>query len=232
MAAAVVNTTGKTISYGVLGTFQRWTGTAWTSPQAWSTSLDQWGGFPVAGGSSVSVFAIGLGAPAHGVGPVQYFSVPALSEGWYRVGYPGGKTQPVAYGIIRVTPSAPKPVPIDNPQSPSLIAYPTLVREGQDVGLVGFPPNQGAQTANEVDEFNHGLSTGVAIQRWDGSAWVTFVTETVHQAKLPLSNTYEVAVTLPGLPSGTYRLVRHSATAGDVARVVWVVHSLPMASTS
>src|ERR1700736_3882333 len=59
-----------------------------------------------------------LGAPAHGVGPVQYFSLPALSKGWYRVGYPS-QYRPAVYGVVGVDPAAPMPVPIDNPGRPT-----------------------------------------------------------------------------------------------------------------
>ncbi len=231
LTAAVVNFTGRTINYGVLGTFQHWTGTAWSSDKAWTTSLDQWGGFPVAGGSMKDAIIplIGLAAPAHGVGGVQYFSLPALSKGWYRVGYPGGRDQPAVYGVIHVSPSAARPVPIDNPQSPTMVAYPTIMRASGDVGLVAFPPSHGVVTADDLRQFTQGLAPSVTIQRWDG-AWVTLTNLMVHGAKPPLSSTAEVAVTLPHLPSGAYRLVRHSTTAGDLARVVWVVGTLPNAS--
>lgn len=232
LAAVVVNFTGKAIGYGVLGTFQHWTGTGWSPDEAWVTSLDQWGGFPAAGGSMKDAIIplIGLSAPAHGVGGVQYFSLPALSKGWYRVGYPGGRDHPAVYGVIHVSPSAAKPVPIDNPRSPTMVAYPTIMSGSRDVGLVALPPSNGLVTADDVRQFNHGLAPSVTVQRWDGEAWVTLTTLTVHEANPPLSNTEEVAVTLPPLPSGAYRLVRHSRTAGDLARVVWVVGTLPNAT--
>jgi hypothetical protein len=129
--------------------------------------------------------------------------------------------------VIHVSPSAARPVPIDNPQSPTLVAYPTVMPASGEVGLVGFPPNHGPQTADEAHQFNLGLAPSVTIQRWDGKTWIIVTTRTVHEASAPLSNTGEVGVTLPRLASGAYRIVRHSATAGDLARVVWVVSSLP-----
>jgi len=147
--------------------------------------------------------------------------------GWYRVGYPGGRDHPAVYGVIHVSPSAARPVPIDNPQSPTMVAYPTVMRVSRDVGLVAFPPSHGVVTADDVRQFNQGLAPSVTIQNWDGDAWVALTTLLVHQAKPPLSNTEEVAVTLPTLSPGAYRIVRHSTTAGDLARVVWVVRNLP-----
>ena len=223
LAAAVVNTTGKGMSFGVLGTFERWTGIAWAPNGDWPTSLDQWGGFPVAGGANVGAKLINMGASAHGVGPVQYFSLPALSKGWYRVGYSFHYRPPV-YGVVRVDPAAPKSVPIDNPGMPTLVAYPTLMRTSRVIGLVALPSHGGAE---EV-EFQQQLTTSVTIQRCESEGWMTLASREVHPANPPLANVHQVAVTLPDdLPSGAYRLLRHSPTAGDLARVVWIDHSLP-----
>lgn len=112
LAVAVINPAGSSIDYGVLGSFERWNSKGWTRVGSWVTSLDHWGGFPTVApeGQRVAIPAIGLSAPAHVVGAVEYFSLPPLSEGVYRVSHSAA-----AFGIIRVTADTPRPVPIDNP---------------------------------------------------------------------------------------------------------------------
>jgi hypothetical protein len=108
LAAAVVNPTESSIDYGALGSFERWNEEAWIRVGSWVTSLDHWGGFPTIApeGQGVAIPAIGISAPAHGIGAVEYFSLPPLPEGVYRVSHSAA-----AFGIIRVIADAPTDVP-------------------------------------------------------------------------------------------------------------------------
>lgn len=215
---AVVNPTDTGLSYGVLGSFEQWNGDSWVSAGSWTGSLDQWGRFGgVSHNTSGVVPAIGLGAGAHGVGTVEYTNLPALSPGWYRFGV--GK----AYGIVRVVAGASTPV-LTNPAT--LTVVPELIPPtGSVLGLDGFPPNNGVQTLEQVSEFNEQLAPTVSLQRLEGTTWVPVATLTAAKPPPPyIEHPAGVAVTIPALPPGAYRLVRQSPTAGDLFRQFWVIN--------
>jgi hypothetical protein len=225
LASAVINPTDADVRFGVSGIFDRWTGTAWTSSGIWTTSLDFWGGFGSISPpqTNVAIRAIGLTAPPHRAGPIEYFAVPPLSPGWYRVGHDKVHDGAPVYGVFRIATDAQPPVPIDNPSGALLMARPSFVEPaGGEVGIVGFPALTGTQTSEGVHRFNQGLSSTCALQRWDGSEWVAVTTLVVRPATPPLDNEDQVAVAIPALESGAYRIVRHSDDAGDLARVIWV----------
>lgn len=218
VAVAVMNPTDIGLSYGVIGSFEHWNGNAWVSVGSWTGSLDQWGRFGgVSHSTSEIVPAIGLGAGAHGVGTVEYTDLPSLAPGWYRLGV--GK----AYGAVHVVAGAATPI-LTNP--PTLTVNPELVATtGGVLGLDGFPPSNGVQTLAGVEQFNDQLSPSVDLQRLDGKTWVRVAGLTA--TKPPpsyIEHPAGVAVTIPALAPGAYRLLRHSPTAGDLVRQFWVIN--------
>jgi hypothetical protein len=101
LAAFVINPTDRGLRYGILGASDRWSGGAWEPFGTWTRSLDGWGGFGSFGQPAGPVHMIGLVAEARAIGPGEYFSVPSLQPGWYRIGH--GE----AHGTFEVTETAP-----------------------------------------------------------------------------------------------------------------------------
>lgn len=227
LAAVVANPTESPIMYGVLGTFEHWRRGKWTRAGSWVTSLDHWGNFPeiAPDGRPVVVPAIGLGAPGHGLGPVEYFSLPPLAEGWYRVSH--STESPAPYAVIEVVSSnAPKLVPIDNPHPPTLLAQPAVMQHSQELRIAALPPSGGVITREDVLAFNRELAPSVGLHHWNGDGWAFTTMLAVDVSQPQQRYTGEVIVTLPELPTGAYRLVRQSASDGPLARVLWVDSSL------
>jgi hypothetical protein len=216
-----MNPSETALLYGVAGTFDRWDGQGFAYFGHWHGSLDQWGGFGEVSHGQFRVRAIGLTAPAHRSGPVEYVSIPPLNTGSYRLGVAG-----TAFGLLRVTAGAPPAPIVTNP--PTLTAHPVLVPPVVgEVGLVGFPPPTGVQTIDQVMQFNHDLVPTTALERLQGDTWVHISTLDVHPPLPPLIHPAEVAVTIPALSPGSYRLVRSSPTVGDVYRQIWVIEPPP-----
>ena len=227
LAAAVVNPTEVPFSYGVLGTFEHWSDGRWTRAGSWVTALDHWGSFPeiAPDGRPVIVPAIGLGAPAHGLGPVEYFSLPPLAEGWYRVSH--SIELPAPYAVIEVVNiNAPKLVPIDNPHPPTLLTQPTVMQRSQELRIAALPPSGGVITREEVLQFNRELAPAIGLHHWNGDGWDFTTMLAIDDSQPQQRYTGEVVVALPELPKGAYRLDRHSASDGPLARVVWIDGSL------
>lgn len=221
LAVAVLNPTGIALSYGVLGSLERWGGHGWVSIGTWGGNLDQWGGFGkvIPESDSASALAIGLSAPVHGVGDVEYVAVPPLKQGWYRLGVDG------AFGVLRVD-AGPSTAP-DVTDPPTLTANPALLpASGGEVQIVGFPPPTGVQTLAGVMQFNQALAPSVILQRAEGSSWRAVATLHVHP---PSQEGYPAAaaVTIPSMPAGSYRLVRHSPSLGDLERQIWLLPKIP-----
>jgi hypothetical protein len=158
LAAAIVSTTGSPILYGVSGAFERWSEGTWMREGSWRTSLGGWGGSPAIAplDREVVIPAIGLVAPSHAVGAVEYFSLPPLPEGLYRVSH--SAEYPEFVGVIQVVPDAPLPLPIDNAHPPTLLVQPTLMQHSQDVRVAALPLSTGVQHGEDVLRFNRELS--------------------------------------------------------------------------
>lgn len=226
MAASVICPGASGIRYGVSGSFERWSGEQWVPRGSWIVSLDFWGGFPeiVPAGQLVTIPAIALSAPAHGIGPVGYFRLQGLVEGWYRIVLPGRNI----CGLLRVVTDAPLPVPISNPRRATLIAAPTLMRTGGTVGIVGQLMGMGTTTSGDVQRFNESLSDSVVLMRWSNSGWNELITlATTGATTTPYAHPQEVSIQLPDLSEGVYKLVRSSRDHGDLSRVIWVDSSIP-----
>jgi hypothetical protein len=223
LASAVANTTEAPILYGVLGIFEHWSDGRWARAGSWLTSLDHWGGFPeiVPDGRQVVVPAIGLHASGNGLGPVEYFSLPPLAEGWYRVGHSAGVS--AAYAVIEVVQgTAPKLLPIDNPHPPTLLANPTLMRHSGELRITALPPSGGVITRDDVLRFNRELAPSVALYHWNGQSWAFMTMLAVDDSQPQKGYAGESIITLPELSTGAYRIVRQSASEGLLARVLWV----------
>lgn len=230
LASAVVNPTDSEIGYGAQWVVERWDGREWARGGTWTFSLDQWGGFPLVGGplatsSNLAVPAIRLVAGPDAIGPVQYFTMAPMSEGRYRVGFPRNDGTRI-FGEIRVVGDAPSPVPVENPRHPMLLVSPTIMRNSREIRLYGLPEHRDGHTSfDDVHRFNQGMATSITLQRWDGGAWDVVTRLPVGPAPEPLHNAEEVAVSLPHLSSGAYRITRGSPS-GDVVRVIWIDESL------
>jgi hypothetical protein len=229
LAAAVANTTEAAIHYGVSGTFEQWSDGRWARAGSWVTSLDHWGGFPEVApdGRPVYVRAIGLSAPGYGLGPVEYFSLPPLAAGWYRVSH--SAEVPAPYAVIEVVQSnALKVLPIDNPHPPTLVANPTVMRHSGELRVAALPLREsGVISREDVLRFNRELAPSVGLYKWNGESWAFMTMLDVDDSRPQQGYTGEVLVTLPELSTGPYRIVRQSASDGPLARVLWVDGSLP-----
>ena len=228
LAAAVVNVTEAPIQYGVLGTFEHWNDGQWARAGSWVTSLDHWGGSPeiVTDERQVFVPAIGLDAPGHALGPVEYFSLPPLAEGWYRVSHAAGASAP--YAVIEVVHrNASKLMPIDNPHPPTLVAHPTVMRHSGELRVAALPPQDGVISREDVLRFNRELARSAGLFHWNGEGWTFITMLAVDDSQPQQGYSGEVIVTLPELPPGAYRIVRQSASNGPLARVLWIDSALP-----
>jgi hypothetical protein len=232
VAAAVVNPTGSPICYGVSGIFEHWSEGTWIRAGSWVTSLDSWGGIPTIAppDQKVVIPAIGLNAPPHGVGAVEYFSFPPLSEGLYRVSH--SPTSREGDGVIQVARGARQPVPIDNPRPPTLVVRPTLMPHSQDVHVAALPSSTGLQHREDVLRFNRELARSVDLHQWNGETWTLLARLDVDDSQPQEGFTGEVVVTLPELSTGAFRLVRQSDSEGPLARVFWVDSSLPVVAAT
>lgn len=217
LAVAVMNPADRYLSYGVAGTFDHWDDHRWVSAGGWGGSLDFWGGFGGVSDGSGVVPDIGLGAAPHGVGTMEYLNIPSLEPGWYRLGV-GSR----AFGVFQVVAGAPPAPAVTNP--PTLTAHSALLPpRGGQLRLVAFPPITGVQTSDQVMQFNQQLAPSATLERLEGPSWVEVATLRVHPATPPLRNTAEVAVTIPPLAPGSYRLIRASPSLGNLARQIWVI---------
>jgi hypothetical protein len=214
LAAAVINPTDQKLRYGVLGAFERWSGTKWEPAGAWTTSLASWGGFGTIAQGEARVHMIGLSAPAHGLGQVEYFSLPPLPIGWYRV------RRRQAWGAMEVVDSAAAPPTLDEQSGTrgSVTVRPPL-----------FPPAGGVAHLSGYGPFEG----PAALEGWENGGWHTV---TALQTENPLRSSDhgnvqpsapgDVTVVIPELPIGTYRLVRHHQAVGDLYRVIWITDAL------
>ena len=224
LAGMVINPTATpTATYGVAGTFERWTGRSWTAAGTWRSSMDQWGGFGSVGvPHSNAVLLIGLSAAAHATGAAEYFQTPSLAPGWYRVGHQIGPAQ-TAYGTFEVSPASPVPAPVENPAGDRLVANPILLPpSGGTVHLSVFPAAQGTQTYDEVKGFAQTMDPAVHLERWDGSAWIFYLATPVQDPVPPRGTPEDRHIAVPASPAGAYRIVWHNTSAGDLHRLIWI----------
>lgn len=81
LVAVVVNPSDSLFHYGVAGTVERAEADGWTPAGSFASSQAGWGRFGrlVAPGQRMMVRAIGLGAPAGGVGEAEYIRLGELT---------------------------------------------------------------------------------------------------------------------------------------------------------
>lgn len=224
LAAVMINPTEQKLRYGALGAFERWSGESWEPAGAWTMSLASWGGFGTIVQGEARVKMIGLGAPAHGLGQVEYFSLPPLPTGWYRV------RRHQAWGALEVVDGAPEPPTLDEQSSTrgSVTVRPPLFPPAGGVAhLTGQAPRRhGLTTIDDDRPFYRVFEGPVALERWENGDWRTVTTLQTEDPPEPFGLGDKVTVVIPELPVGTYRLVRHHRSVGDLYRVIWITDAL------
>jgi hypothetical protein len=208
-----------TTSGGVDGELERLEGSAWTSVGQFGASLDFWGGFGsvVGPGEELAIPAIGLTVPERGVGALEFLMIPKLEPGRYRL-RSGSVT-----GEFDVRIDAPPPPRLASQERGGLgllTVSPALV------STQGGPIILTADVGSSIDElttFTAELGPDADVDQWTGGAWQPRGTFRVTPA--PVSNLAAVAITLPRLPEGMYRVVRHHPR-GDLTREFWTTSDL------
>jgi hypothetical protein len=227
----MINPTGQDLRHGVFGAFERWSGAKWEPAGAWTTSLASWGGFGTIAQGEARVHMIGLSAPAHGLGQVEYFSLPPLPIGWYRV------RRRQAWGALEVVDRAAAPPTLDEQSGTrgSVTVRPPLLPPAGGVAhlSVQAPRRQGLTTIDDDRPFYRGFEGPAVLEGWENGGWHTV---TALQTENPLRSSDhgnvrpsapgDVTVVIPELPIGTYRLVRHHQAVGDLYRVIWITDAL------
>jgi hypothetical protein len=227
LAAFVINPTDEELRYGLRGTFDHWSGSTWEPAGSWTTSLDFLGGFGSISPDAGVIRTIGLIAPAHGIGPGEYFSVQSQQPGWYRIGHGG------AYGMFEVSEAAPVTPPLSGQSATGALVTvsPTLFGpSGGPARLVGTSRSPGITTSDDQHRFNRGFDSSVTLERWADEYWMTVGMIALQTNAEPVDNPVEAVVTIPPLPGGTYRLVCRHLEVGNLTRVFWITDSLPIGS--
>ncbi|HEX3566742.1 MAG TPA: hypothetical protein VHU17_15345 [Acidimicrobiales bacterium] len=224
LAAVVINPTDQKLRYGVAGAFERWSGASWEPAGAWTISLASWGGFGTIVQGEARVKMIGRGSPARGLGSVEYFSLPPLPTGWYRV------RRHQAWGAVEVVDGAPEPPTLDEQSGTrgSVTVRPPLFPPAGGVAhLSGQAPRRyGLTTIDDDRPFYRGFEGPVTLERWQSDGWHTVSTLQTEDPLEPSGHEGNVMVVIPELPVGTYRLVRHHRSVGDLYRVIWITAAL------
>jgi hypothetical protein len=206
-------------SGGVAGTLERLEGSQWKIAGQFGASLDFWGGFGsvVGPGDELAVPAIGLSAPAEGVGVLEFVMLPKLEPGRYRL-----RSGEVT-GEFDVRSDAPALPPLKGQERGGLgllAVSPALM--STTGGPITITPNVGS-SIEELNEFTRDLGSEADVERWTDTGWRPEHTYPVTPA--PISNSSSVAITLPALAEGMYRVVRHHPR-GDLSREFWVTSEL------
>jgi hypothetical protein len=224
VAAVVVNPTGQSVVYGVSGTFERWNGTVWVSGGYWDTTIAGLVGFGSITSRQPVAVSVGLSASAHGVGTVEYFSVPPLPQGWYRVAHTGAGDARVASGILHVTATAPPPTPISDPAPPTLRATPALLPLSGGAVRLQRVVSPGSNPAPLFPQ----LIQRVAFERWTGHVWdPVAILPAEPTPAAPATAISEVTVTVPSEPVGAYRVVANETSGPPVATAIWIKGTAP-----
>jgi hypothetical protein len=206
-------------SGGVSGTLERLDRSQWKIVGQFGASLDFWGGFGSVVGpdDELAVPAIGISAPAQGVGSLEFVTLPTLEPGRYRL-----RSGEVT-GEFDVRSDAPALPPLKGQERGGLgllgVSPALMPTTG---GPIMITPNVGS-SMEELNEFIRDLSAEADVERWTDTGWRPEHTYPVTPA--PISNSSSVAITLPGLPEGMYRVVRHHPR-GDLTREFWVTSEL------
>jgi hypothetical protein len=211
---------GKAVtSGGVAGVLERLDGSTWKTVGQFGASLDFWGGFGsvVGPNDEMAVPAIGLPVPEQGVGALEFIKLATLEPGRYRL-----RSGEVT-GEFDVRSDAPALPPLKGQESGGLgllAVSPALMPTSG--GPITITPNVGSST-EELNAFSRDLGPEADVERWTDTGWRPEHTYPVTPA--PISNVSSVAITLPGLPEGMYRVVRHHPR-GDLSREFWVTSEL------
>lgn len=206
-------------SGGVSGVLERLDGSTWKTVGPFGASLDFWGGFGTVVGPNdqLAVPAIGLGAPAQGVGALEFVKLATLEPGRYRL-----RSGEVT-GEFDVRSDAPALLPLKGQERGGvglLTVSPALVPTSG--GPITITTNVGS-SVDELNAFTRELGAEADVEQWTDAGWRPQHTYPV--TPTPISNSSSVAITLPALAEGMYRVVRHHPR-GDLTREFWVTTEL------
>ncbi|MDQ3974449.1 MAG: hypothetical protein M3276_08990, partial [Actinomycetota bacterium] len=230
LAFAVVNHDGAEFAYGVGGSFDRWDGGEWQPHRRFVSSLTGWSraGSVYDPGDPIGIPDIGLVAAAGQTGSLEWLQLPRLEPGWYRLTHNSSDSDRVAAGIIEVSaqPGTLAPDLTGPGEQPILGVQPFLLPAGQhEIRVVATAPS--INTADQAAAFDATLAPTVALQHWVDGGWETLTVLPVDTSpQPPVRNTKEVAVTLPALDTGAYRLLRDSTAVAPLPGHLWVTDLL------
>lgn len=240
LVAVVVNPSDRPFHYGVAGTFDRADGDGWVRAGGFASSLDFWGGFGrlVAPGENMFVPAIGLGAPAGGIGQAEYIRLGELPAGRFRLSHrespsQGDSPQRSASGTFAITETgdeliaigAARPRRDGGPVGVLLIRPPLVPPAGATVSIqVNL---LGSSTPEALQALKGDLADDLVGRAWTGQGWgePLFAVPTVVRP-VPGFDTTETLAHLPPLDEGPYQLA-YPHPRGDLTRVIWVTHDVP-----
>lgn len=222
LAVTVVNRSEQPQTFGLGGQVEHWDGDGWQPFGAFAGALVFYGGPGqfVGPDEELAVPDIGLVAPPGAAGPPEFVMVPALEAGWYRLSRDGATIA----GILQID-DAP------GDRGPELVGPGNVVLE---VPAALLPPEQPRQvrpvvTRGSPDQapMDGTFPAEIRLEGWNTSQWRLLAELPVDfEPPPPHANVREVAVDLPPLPSGAYRLVWVSSQIGEVPGHFWVTELL------
>jgi len=175
--------------------------------------------------------SIGLSATAERSGPAERFTTAGLDPGWYRIRQRANE-QVIATGILHVADGAPSPAPLPPTDQPAISLNPALVgpHGGRITALPILPTSGNGQTIDDVVAATANLAETASIDRWDGKDWHMQTTIELHPGTEGAGPHVDRTASLPALPAGAYRFVRHPADGhADHTGRFWVVDDAPVA---
>lgn len=206
-------------SGGVEGALDRLDGSTWKAVGRFGASLDFWGGFGTVVGpdDELAVPAIGLAVPVQGAGPLEFVTLPELEPGRYRL-----RSGEVT-GEFDVRSGAPTLPPLKGQGRDGLglltVSPALMPTSGGPITITAVYGSSG----DELSAFARDLSAGADVEQWSGTGWTPQATYPGLPA--PITDSASVAITLPRLAEGMYRVVRHHPR-GDLTREFWVTSDL------
>jgi hypothetical protein len=219
LVAALVNHDGVDATFGVFATIDRWDGRVWRPYRELLMCLNGWNcDDPSAVGGALSIPDGGLTAKPGSVGSPQRFTTEGLSRGWYRITQHANEDI-VAQAIFEVAVDAAPIAPLDPIDQPAISVTPIVVSpEGATVELGPLVPSTNGTSRDDVAQAVEGMEELVAVEQWDGVAWQSVGTITLHSS---LVDELVRNADVPALTVGEYRFVRSGPNGSHSGRF-WV----------
>ena len=217
VALIMVNPGEEELTYGPLGTVQRWSGSTWAAHRQVTTGL---GPEQPAGGlrgldEELMVPMIAFGAPPGGFGRPLWTHIEGLDAGWYRF------TFGTASGLFQVGPPSP---PLPRPSTAFAFDTEGVVKSGSDGTLhLKVMPRERLRGSFDAAEQVGDYTSGALVERLDGTEGtvqpqrVAVETTATKGAGEPLS----FSLRLPALEPGAYRISRETSIAGRIESLFW-----------